>query len=103
MAHRLTRIALTLILSFPTTGLMPLTASPVAVEAASDKPTKPIQVDINSASLNELVALAGIGEAYANKIIEGRPLKRKDDLVKRKILPLSTYNKIKGRIVAKQK
>lgn len=64
---------------------------------------KPIAVDINTASLNELIALTGVGEAYANKIIDGRPYKRKNELVKRKIIPQGTYNKIKGRIVARQK
>jgi DNA uptake protein ComE-like DNA-binding protein len=61
-----------------------------AVEAA--------QVDINSALGPELEALPGIGPKYVQKIIIGRPYKRKDELVKKGIIPQATYDKIKDKI-----
>jgi len=63
------------------------TIRPIVIYAAEP-------LDINSAKPDELKALPGIGEAYSKKIIDGRPYKRKDELVKKKIVPQGTYDKI---------
>jgi len=86
----------------PTKAAAP-SAAPAKAAPAAAPAAKSAEIDINSATETELRTLAGIGEARAAAIIKGRPYKRKDELVQKKILTQGVYDGIKDKIIAKQK
>jgi competence protein ComEA len=60
------------------------------------------KLDINTAPKINSKTLPGIGDAYSQKIIDGRPYRTKLDLLHKNIIPRATYDKIKEKIIAKQ-
>jgi DNA uptake protein ComE-like DNA-binding protein len=84
-----------------TTTKPPAKSDSPEAKGGAGKPMKK-QLDINSASEDDLKQLPGIGDALSKRIVENRPYKRKDELVSKKVLPRATYEKIKDQIIAKQ-
>ncbi len=83
---------------------MPFAGHVSAAGAAKEaKPAQAEPLDVNSATADQLKTLPGIGDAYSEKIVKGRPYRGKDELAKKKIIPQATYDKIKDQIIAKQK
>jgi DNA uptake protein ComE-like DNA-binding protein len=87
-------IALAVALAAPVAAAIPVLTGSAQAQTAI--------IDINTATAAQLDAVKEIGPARAAAIIKGRPYKRKDELVTRKILTQGVYDKIKDKIVAKQ-
>jgi len=109
LTRLLAAVGLSLVLAAPvmaqTTSPSRPQSSPTATKpdpATSSQPSLGL-VDINSASAEELRRLRGIGPMRVNAIIAHRPYSGKDDLVRRKIIPTYVYDRIKNKIIARQK
>ena len=78
-------------------------AHTVAAQAHAAAPAeKPALLDLNTASKAELMKLPAVGEAISDKIIAGRPWKSKYDLVVKKVVTRSAYDKFAKLVVARQ-
>jgi len=80
------------------TTVKPATSTGKSSAHASTMP----KLDLNSATREELIKLPGIGDATADKIIAARPFKSKNELVSKKLVSQSEYNKIAAHVIAKQ-
>jgi len=105
------KFLLTLVLSFALSlsafgqsgaGTAKAKAAPKTTSSSKSAPKSDL-LDLNSATAEQLKALPGVGDAYSQKIVAGRPYDSKAQLVSKKIVPAATYSKIKDKVIAKQK
>lgn len=79
------------------------TRPPAPPASGQTRPPAPAaaQIDLNSASRDDLMSLDGIGEVRADAIIRARPFKAKTELVERHIIPEELYNKLADKVMAR--
>jgi competence protein ComEA len=81
-------------------------AHPVAAQSINDQPPARIvaapvpKVDINRASIAQLMRVPGITHSYAQRIVAGRPYANKAQLETQSILPPQVYEAAKDRLIA---
>lgn len=89
------------VVSFCVTLLLALGAAYGQTRPAAPAAPATGQIDINSASRDDLMTLDGIGEVRADAIIRSRPFKAKTELVERRLIPEALYEKLADKVVAR--
>ena len=85
----------------PAPKAMTTTKTTTAMKAAPAAKAAPAEkVDINTATKEQLMALPGIGDAIADKIIAGRPFANKHQLVDKGMVNKGQYAKMTSHIIA---
>jgi DNA uptake protein ComE-like DNA-binding protein len=62
-----------------------------------------MRVDINHASVEELLKVPGMTRSWAGRIVRFRPYRTKQDLVERGVVTSQIYDQIKDYVIAHQK
>ena len=83
--------------------LLILVALMLLVGASAQSSQRQEKVDLNSATVDVLKTLPGVSDAYAQRIVVGRPYSSKTQLVSKGIVPEGVYKKFQAQVVAKRK
>lgn len=92
---------MTRLLCFLVGAILVVGASHALGQARPTAPPASTLIDLNSASRDDLMTLDGIGEVRADAIIRARPFKAKTELVERRLIPESLYEKIGDKVIAR--
>jgi competence protein ComEA len=74
--------------------------STVAPKTSRSAPPPEQRVDINHASLVELLKVPGLTRAWAERIVRFRPYRSKQDLLDKGVLSSAVYDRIKDFVIA---
>lgn len=79
---------------------VPQTSSSSASTKSRPDPPPEARIDINHASVAELLKIPGMTASWAGRIVRFRPYRTKQDLVDRGVLPSDVYDRIKDYVIA---
>jgi DNA uptake protein ComE-like DNA-binding protein len=110
MNRRIVRLAvpLALIVALAGSALAASTGTTTKAAKSTSMSTKSMpkaavmKVDLNTATREQLMALPGIGDVTADKIIAARPFKAKNDLLSKGLVTKAQYSKLASHVIAKQ-
>jgi DNA uptake protein ComE-like DNA-binding protein len=69
-------------------------------KTSSSAPAPDQRVDINHATLDELLKVPGLTRGWAQRIVRYRPYRSKLDLFDKGIVPSAVYDRIKDYVIA---
>jgi competence protein ComEA len=89
-----------LVLVLPAATIARVHPLQIAKPDTQTSPASEDKVDINSATLQQLMAVPGMTRTWAMRIIRFRPYRAKNDLLDRGVVNSRAYDRIKDHIVA---
>jgi len=82
-------------------ALEPMQPAPSQAGPGKEPPPPPeARIDINHASVDELLKVPGMTASWAGRIVRFRPYRTKQDLLDRGVLPSDVYDRIKSYVIA---
>lgn len=81
-------------------SLLASAAWPLVARGVHSTPPAEMRVDINHATLDELLKVPGMTRSWAGRILRHRPYRTKQDLVDHGIVTGEVYDRIRDFIVA---
>lgn len=85
------------------TSKLPMATKPQAPKIVSLPTILPVAddlVNINKASVSDLVLRLGLSREVAEEVVSNRPYRLRGELVAKNVIPKATFDEIKGRITA---
>lgn len=100
MHKRSTIAALALVLAVNCAVCVPVAGLAQHAAPAHTPPSPEARIDINHASLEQLLNVPGMTQTWATRIVRFRPYRGKQDLVERGVVTGAVYQRIKDFLVA---
>jgi len=96
------QLAMVLCVLCGVTASIAIPQKPSSTATTKAKPTPPpeARLDINHASVDQLLKVPGMTASWAGRIVRFRPYRTRQDLVDRGVLPSDVYDRIKDYVIA---